>query len=185
MELIYEAFEEYNKRGFVNLELVINIINEIDNFDIYKFVKKEKENKELMEFWRNFNIIYSDNKNVIIINECCICYEEKIGISTRCKHFGCFECFDKICGYRLVANCPYCRRKLQFKNYVDILADMRMEENIIEEVRDVVVANDINERMRLGRNFRMIGVLERMRELMGEDDRYDDIFDSLEIRFRN
>lgn len=216
MELIYEAFKEYKNNGFVNLDLVILIKEEYDNFDIYKFIKKEKENKELMDFWRKFNIIYCDNKNVIVFDECCICYEEEVGISTYCKHFGCFKCFDKVCGDKIVINCPYCRREVSFGNYVDILDDVRMEENEIEDVemidveryieeelRDVDIdeniemeevdryvdevlrIDDINEQLRLGSNNRMFGVLDRMRESMGEDDRYDDIFNSLEFRFRN
>lgn len=127
MELIYQAFEEYKKRGFVNLELVIKIRNEFDNFDIYKIVEKEKENKDFIKFWNNFNVVHINEKAVISVDECYICYEEDVGINTYCKHFGCFKCFDKICQNGFSVKCPYCRRELEFKNYADILDMVKME----------------------------------------------------------
>ena len=57
MEIINEAFEFFKTNGFVKLEHVIAINNEIDQFDLCNLYETMKNDKNLIQFMDYFHLL--------------------------------------------------------------------------------------------------------------------------------
>jgi hypothetical protein len=172
MEIIYEAFNFFNKNGFIHLPHLISMNQEVDMEELFLFYSKEKDNEEVVKFLDHYQMEYGlktvsyksyvnntlhdhiYNFGRIFTGECIICYEEHaVGYKTPCNHFMCMECCKKIfqSDYSL-KKCPYCRQDVLFYKMAEVLE--HFQENGGEEEQERV--DD-----------------ERLHELFIEDERED------------
>lgn len=147
MEIIYEAFNFFKKNGFVDLNHVIVINNEIDHYDLCSLYEKMKYEKDIIKFMDIFQIHYfnaysgkhtncDDTNNIHIlgkigIGECIICLdEEMVGYKTFCNHFMCIKCYSSLFEAHKFKNCPYCRKKIIFDSRMNEIIENKIKEQI-------------------------------------------------------
>lgn len=206
MEIINESFKFFKTNGFVKLEHVIAINNEIDQFDLWNFYETMKNDKNLIQFMDYFQVQYSTSiftkiyLGKIGLGECIICLDEEVvGYKTHCNHFMCIKCYSNLFeGYKY-KNCPYCRKKMIFDHrMIEIIhkTNQRVmeEEDEVERQVDLINAEEfyINEQ-EFDEEFdededqgqdlpSNASIFNHIRRLMGEDLRYEEYLVQLESR---
>jgi len=202
MEIINEAFEFFKTNGFVKLEHVIAINNEIDQFDLFDLYQTMKSDKNLIQFIDYFQVQYSTSylKKIYLgkigLGECIICLDEGVvGYKTHCNHFMCIKCYSNLFEGYEYKNCPYCRKTMIFDpRMIEIIHKTNQqsmdEEDEVERQVDLNNAEEfyINEQefdededqgQDLPSNARIFNYIRR---LMGEDLRYEEYLIQLESR---
>lgn len=146
MEIIYEAYQIFQKKGYVDLNHVIAISNDLDKVDIFHFYEKEKNNKDITKFMDLFQKYYSKNSTIsdginhnyghISNDDCIICLDENVvGYMFDCNHFTCISCYLKLFKNTNTKNCPYCRKI--------VMKDKRLNDRFFNLKRNPVVIDVI------------------------------------------
>jgi len=146
MKIIYEAFNFFKEKGFINLSHIISMNNNIDVIELFKFYEKEKNNKEMILFMNHYQNKYgikSTNSNlknkykigIISVNECIICYDENVvGYQSACNHFLCIECCKKYFEKNEPKKCPYCRQCIPILRINEIIKNHTVSNTIYEDI---------------------------------------------------
>jgi len=204
MEIINEAFESFKKNGFVKLEHVIAINNEIDQFDLCNLYEIMKNNKDLIHFMDHFQVHYSTSTfskiylGKIGLGECIICLDEEVVCyKTHCNHFMCIKCYSSLFEGYEYKNCPYCRKMMIFdhrmieiinKTNQEVMDEVERQEDLInaeefyineQEFDEEEFDEDEDQGQDLPSNA---SIINHIRRLMGEDLRYEEYLVQLESR---